>query len=86
MVFKFVDDFTEDDDNVYYDVGVDSWLHDDITEDMESYIRWPPENIDAGKLVRKQQKASEEWDWKKICIKKFYGKLNNLKGTFFIVL
>ncbi|KMQ90351.1 hypothetical protein RF55_9905 [Lasius niger] len=54
VVLKFVPD-DDDSNNIYYDIDLTKWLIG-VNEDMEGETYWPPHNVEAGSLVRKEKR------------------------------
>ncbi|EZA48415.1 hypothetical protein X777_13805, partial [Ooceraea biroi] len=70
VVFKFI--LENDNNDIYYDVGLTKWLIG-VNEDMEGETYWPPHNIEAGSLIRKEVDADKTWPKFRVRIKRYHG-------------
>ncbi|KAK3908310.1 Quinolinate synthase A [Frankliniella fusca] len=71
VVFKHLPAEDDDDDEVYYDIGLETWITE-INDDMTGKIIWPPDKIDAGPFVRRQKPHDTTWQAQPVIFKKFY--------------
>lgn len=75
IVFKFLNNDTTEPDNeedIFYDVGLAKWIIGEIDDRMIVKIKWPPLNPSI--LVRKEATLKLDWPEHCIKIKRFYGK------------
>lgn len=77
IVFKYLnDDGTEldDEEDIFYDIGLAKWIITDIDDKMITKIKWPP--LNPSTLVKKEAPSKLDWPEQFIRIKRFYGKYN----------
>ncbi|XP_024885575.1 uncharacterized protein LOC112463402 [Temnothorax curvispinosus] len=70
VVLKFLPDDVNN-DNICYDIGLTKWLIE-VNEDMEGQTYWPPRNVEAGSLVRKEVNADETWPKYRVHVKRYH--------------
>ena len=82
VVFKFLPNNGAKSDDMFYDVGLESWITE-LNEDMTGKIKWPPKSAGAGNFARKEKAALFDWLEEPILVKRFYGKeANNIFESF----